>query len=38
KCRFDSAYHQADMLTPLLNLLGDMEDTCAVLSSSLGFY
>ncbi|KAG3006153.1 hypothetical protein PC120_g17551 [Phytophthora cactorum] len=35
---FESAYHQADMLTPLIKMLGNMQDASTVFSSSLGFY
>ncbi|KAG3086843.1 hypothetical protein PI125_g18817 [Phytophthora idaei] len=36
--RFKSAFHQADMLTPLIKVLGNMQDASTFLSSSLGFY
>ncbi|KUF97542.1 hypothetical protein AM587_10008418 [Phytophthora nicotianae] len=36
--RFDSVFYEADMLTPLLDLLGNMQDASTVLSSSLGIY
>ncbi|KUF88118.1 hypothetical protein AM587_10000334 [Phytophthora nicotianae] len=36
--RFESVFFEADMLTPLLKLLGDMEDASTVLSSNIGIY
>ncbi|ETI29778.1 hypothetical protein F443_02868 [Phytophthora nicotianae P1569] len=36
--RFKSAYYQADMLTPLIKVLGNIQDASTVLSSTLGFY
>ncbi|KAL3659167.1 hypothetical protein V7S43_015746 [Phytophthora oleae] len=34
--RFVSVHYEADMLTPLLKLLGNLEDASAVLNSPLG--
>ncbi|KAE8882377.1 hypothetical protein PF005_g1030 [Phytophthora fragariae] len=36
--RFVSAHYEADMLTPLLKLLGNLEDASIVLNSTLGIH
>ncbi|KAL3670992.1 hypothetical protein V7S43_004177 [Phytophthora oleae] len=36
--RFASAHYEADMLTPLFKLLGNLEDASIVLNSTLGIY